>query len=384
MRLCLPLFLLLVRANAFHSNLPFLPPTRPVLFLSSEDNTKELEQTLTPSEREENLSAMRQIFKYDLADLQRRRDYAGWMESKKELKKRQRDDPWFDLNAQMKEATQIDDTKEMERLNKLIEKVGGPPPGVTPKREYAVVTEIYDVGMSISRAENIANYEQKKRNSIKWKEMMAERVANEEAEEEEYKANPYKDEEDANKRREKSMTTIYAKIEERRKKAEEKAKEIQKKYKNEDSALERALQAAKKSQSKQLEPAKKVKDTSGRPRLPGDVDVTRGEVVGEILDCSDVTGKDLRVQVTSSYNEEQSDPPMRKHCFQYTIKITNSSPTETVQLLGRRFEIQTVGSSMKDVVQGEGVTGRTPVLKPGEVFEYTSTAPLSVRPIGTT
>merc|ERR1712238_107274 len=28
--------------------------------------------------------------------------------------------------------------------------------------------------------------------------------------------------------------------------------------------------------------------------------------------------------------------------------------------------------------------GRTPILKPGEVFEYTSTAPLSVRPIGTT
>merc|ERR1719491_853237 len=39
---------------------------------------------------------------------------------------------------------------------------------------------------------------------------------------------------------------------------------------------------------------------------------------------------------------------------------------------------------MKDVVQGEGVTGRQPVLAPGEVFEYTSTAPLSVRPIGTT
>jgi ApaG protein len=75
---------------------------------------------------------------------------------------------------------------------------------------------------------------------------------------------------------------------------------------------------------------------------------------------------------------------MRKHCFQYTIRITNNSPTDTIQLLGRRFEIQTVGSSMKDVVQGEGVTGRQPILKPGEVFEYTSTAPLSVRPIGTT
>lgn len=76
---------------------------------------------------------------------------------------------------------------------------------------------------------------------------------------------------------------------------------------------------------------------------------------------------------------------MRKHCFQYTIRITNNSQKgEVIQLLGRRFEIQTVGSSMKDVVEGEGVTGRTPVLKPGEVFEYTSTAPLSVRPIGTT
>jgi len=33
------------------------------------------------------------------------------------------------------------------------------------------------------------------------------------------------------------------------------------------------------------------------------------------------------------------------------------------------------------VVQGPGVTGRQPLLKPGESFEYTSTAPLSVRPM---
>merc|ERR1712038_908237 len=65
-------------------------------------------------------------------------------------------------------------------------------------------------------------------------------------------------------------------------------------------------------------------------------------------------------------------------------RITNNSSTDSIQLLSRRFGIQTVGSSMKDVVQGQGVTGRTPILKPGEVFEYTSTAPLSVRPIATT
>jgi len=100
--------------------------------------------------------------------------------------------------------------------------------------------------------------------------------------------------------------------------------------------------------------------------------------------ASTSTTDSLTVEVSSTYKSEQSDPPMRKHCFQYTIRITNNSDDDTIQLLGRRFEIQTVGSSMKNIVQGEGVTGRQPILKPGEVFEYTSTAPLSVRPLGTT
>ncbi|KAL7484116.1 hypothetical protein ACHAW6_009761 [Cyclotella cf. meneghiniana] len=131
--------------------------------------------------------------------------------------------------------------------------------------------------------------------------------------------------------------------------------------------------------------AKKA-EGNGRPRLPGDEDVSFGELDPdtEINESSSATTGPLTVEVSSTYNYENSDPPMRKHCFQYTVRITNNSPTDTVQLLSRRFEIQTVGSSMKDVVQGEGVTGRQPILKPGEVFEYTSTAPLSVRPIGTT
>merc|ERR1719356_423172 len=126
-------------------------------------------------------------------------------------------------------------------------------------------------------------------------------------------------------------------------------------------------------------------DGSGRPRLPGDTDVTRGELEPGFVvnESSSATTGPLTVEVSSGYNAENSDPPMRKHCFQYTVRIANNSGN-TVQLLSRRFEIQTVGSSMKDVVQGEGVTGRQPVLGPGESFEYTSTAPLSVRPIGTT
>ena len=150
------------------------------------------------------------------------------------------------------------------------------------------------------------------------------------------------------------------------------------------SAAENAGKPLSKAAQARLEAMKN--DGSGRPRLPGDADVTRGELDPSLVvnESSTSSTGPLTVSVTSAYNNENSDPPMRKHCFQYTVRITNDSPVDTVQLLSRRFEIQTVGSSMKDVVQGEGVTGRQPILKPGEVFEYTSTAPLSVRPIGTT
>jgi len=114
------------------------------------------------------------------------------------------------------------------------------------------------------------------------------------------------------------------------------------------------------------------------------MDITRGEIEMEAVDYSDITTNNVRVQVSTSYNAAQSDPPMRKHCFAYTIKITNLSDKDTIQLVSRKFEIQTVGARQKDVVKGQGVTGRQPILRPGETFEYTSTAPLSVRPLGTT
>lgn len=79
---------------------------------------------------------------------------------------------------------------------------------------------------------------------------------------------------------------------------------------------------------------------------------------------------------------------MDKHCFAYSVRITNTAEpvkegaeAPSIQLVSRRFEIQTIGSDTKDIVQGPGVTGRQPLLKPGESFEYTSTAPLSVRPM---
>jgi ApaG protein len=131
---------------------------------------------------------------------------------------------------------------------------------------------------------------------------------------------------------------------------------------------------------------KRAMEENGRPRVPGERDVFIGELDPsiEINEGSTATTGPLTVEVNSQYNTEQSDPPMRKHTFQYTVRITNNSDNETVQLLSRKFFIQTLGNEHTDIVQGEGVTGRQPVLKPGEVFEYTSTAPLNTRPVATT
>ena len=99
--------------------------TSPPSSNSNDDNDdKKYVQKMSPDERRENLKVMTQIFKHDLADLQRRRDYAGWVEAKKDLKKRQAADPWFALNDKLKEAVQLDEMEEAERLKTLIEKVG--------------------------------------------------------------------------------------------------------------------------------------------------------------------------------------------------------------------------------------------------------------------
>merc|ERR1719410_3293631 len=110
----------------------------------------------------------------------------------------------------------MDEEETITRVKGLIEKIGGAPPGVKSIRDYAVVSEIYDTGMSLNKAESIVKYEQRIKNSQNWQRMMAQRKANEEAEEEAYRKNPFKDEEEAKLRREKTMKKIYSSIEERR------------------------------------------------------------------------------------------------------------------------------------------------------------------------
>jgi ApaG protein len=105
-----------------------------------------------------------------------------------------------------------------------------------------------------------------------------------------------------------------------------------------------------------------------------------GDITVPLNDKSEVVTDKVKVSLTSSYRPERSESSQDKYCFAYNIRITNESENP-IQLVSREFEIQSVGLPHKDVVSGPGVTGRQPILKPGESFEYTSTAPLNVKPM---
>ena len=89
---------------------------------------------------------------------------------------------------------------------------------------------------------------------------------------------------------------------------------------------------------------------------------------------------DIEVAVQSFYMNNESDPEKPLFLFAYRVRIENQG-YETVQLLKRHWII-TDGNGQVHHVEGEGVVGEQPVLKPGESFEYTSGCPLST-PVGT-
>ena len=78
--------------------------------------------------------------------------------------------------------------------------------------------------------------------------------------------------------------------------------------------------------------------------------------------------------MTPRFVADRSSPQNGYYFWAYTIEITNHRP-ETVQLKTRHWRI-TDGLGRLQEVQGAGVVGEEPVLKPGESFEYTSGVPL--------
>jgi ApaG protein len=91
------------------------------------------------------------------------------------------------------------------------------------------------------------------------------------------------------------------------------------------------------------------------------------------------TKYEINISVKTQFVPEQSDPGQDRYVFAYTITIVNNGTTAT-QLISRHWII-TDGEGKPQEVRGLGVVGEQPLLRPGEIFEYTSGTALST-PVG--
>jgi ApaG protein len=82
----------------------------------------------------------------------------------------------------------------------------------------------------------------------------------------------------------------------------------------------------------------------------------------------------IRVRVRPEYLEAQSAPDEGRFFWSYTVEILNEG-SETLQLRSRHWRITDANGRVEEV-RGPGVVGQTPVIGPGESFEYTSGCPL--------
>ena len=89
---------------------------------------------------------------------------------------------------------------------------------------------------------------------------------------------------------------------------------------------------------------------------------------------SEPTVHKIRVEVETSFVNEQSDPRERRFVFAYTITIRNEGQMPA-RLLTRHWVITDANGKVQDV-RGDGVVGEQPHLLPGEDFQYTSGAVL--------
>lgn len=79
--------------------------------------------------------------------------------------------------------------------------------------------------------------------------------------------------------------------------------------------------------------------------------------------------------MVSRYVAEQSEPADGRWLFAYQITIRNDSD-EPLQLISRKWVI-TNANGVVEKIQGAGVVGHLPRLRPGEGFQYVSACPLN-------
>ncbi|MFC3657707.1 Co2+/Mg2+ efflux protein ApaG [Xanthomonas hyacinthi] len=78
----------------------------------------------------------------------------------------------------------------------------------------------------------------------------------------------------------------------------------------------------------------------------------------------------IEVEVSPRFLDDQSAPEDGRYAFAYTIRIHNRGRV-AARLIARHWEI-TDGNGRVERVDGDGVVGEQPRLRPGEDFRYTS------------
>ena len=94
----------------------------------------------------------------------------------------------------------------------------------------------------------------------------------------------------------------------------------------------------------------------------------------ELMFPYQVTTEGVTVRVSVNYLEEQSSPDHNRWFWAYHIRIENHRDSP-VQLLTRHWEI-TDGMGVTSSVEGAGVVGEQPVIRPGGAHDYVSGCPL--------
>ena len=84
---------------------------------------------------------------------------------------------------------------------------------------------------------------------------------------------------------------------------------------------------------------------------------------------------DVTVRVAVSFLADQSEPDRGRWFWAYHIRIENGREGP-VQLLTRHWTISD-GRGALHHIEGEGVVGEQPVIKPGSSYDYVSGCPLS-------
>lgn len=87
----------------------------------------------------------------------------------------------------------------------------------------------------------------------------------------------------------------------------------------------------------------------------------------------------IRIDVETTYLDDQSDPGERRYVFSYTITIRNEGSI-SARLLTRHWVITDANGKVQEV-RGDGVVGEQPHLKPGQGFRYSSGTVLET-PVG--